>query len=119
MAVRERRGTYYVTFRWNNHRMDTATPAASMVEARRIEKAIRTAFSIGRFDHLEPNALDVVVRTFREQGLGSSSRDIGLRAGARRLPCCRQLKITLMMINLEPVPEELVRRRTPAKTLQG
>ena len=68
MAVRERRGTYYVTFRWNNHRMDTKTLATSLVEAKKVEKEVRKAFSIGRFDHLEPNYLDLVVRIFKNKG---------------------------------------------------
>ena len=46
MAIRIKGSNYYVAFRWKGHRMDTATPATSITEARRIEKAVKTAFDI-------------------------------------------------------------------------
>lgn len=48
--------------------MDTVTSATSMTEAKRIEKAVRTAFKIYRFDHLDPSSLEVVVRVFKNKG---------------------------------------------------
>ena len=68
MAVRVKGDRYYVAFRWKKHRMDTVTSATSMTEAKRIEKAVRTAFRIYRFDHLDPASLEVVVKIFRNKG---------------------------------------------------
>lgn len=68
MAVRMKGNRYYVTFRWKGHRMDTVTSATSMAEAKRIEKAVKNAFKIQRFDHLEPCALEVIVRVYQNKG---------------------------------------------------
>jgi integrase len=68
MAIRVKGTKYYVSFRWKQHRMDTVTSATNMAEAKRIEKAVRTAFKINRFDHLDPASLEVVVRVFQNKG---------------------------------------------------
>jgi integrase len=68
MAVRVKGSKFYVSFRWKNHRMDTVTSATSQSEAKRIEKAVRTAFQINRFDHLDPASLEVVVKIFKNKG---------------------------------------------------
>ena len=68
MAVRLRGKTYYVCFVWKRNRMDTATLATSEGEAKRIEKAVKTAFDIYRFDHLDPAALEVAVSIFKNKG---------------------------------------------------
>ena len=68
MAVRLRGKTYYVCFVWKGHRMDTATLATSEGEAKMIEKAVKTAFDIYRFDHLDPAALEVAVSIFKNKG---------------------------------------------------
>ena len=68
MAVRLRGKTYYVCFVWKKHRMDTSTLATSEGEAKRIEKAVKTAFDIYRFDHLDPAALEVAVSIFKNKG---------------------------------------------------
>src|SRR5208283_1298654 len=68
MAVRLRGKTYYVCFVWKSNRMDTATLATSESEAKRIEKAVKTAFDIYRFDHLDPAALEVAVSIFKNKG---------------------------------------------------
>jgi len=39
-----------------------------MAEAKRIEKAVKTAFKINRFDHLDPMSLEVVMRIFQNKG---------------------------------------------------
>ena len=68
MAVRLRGKTYYICFVWKRNRMDTATLATSEGEAKRIEKAVKTAFDIYRFDHLDPAALEVAVSIFKNKG---------------------------------------------------
>lgn len=68
MAVRVKGSKYYVTFRWKKNRMDTATTATSMTEAKRIEKAVKNAFNIYSFDHLDPASLEVVVKIFENKG---------------------------------------------------
>jgi integrase len=68
MAIRLKGTKYYVSFRWKQHRMDTVTSATNMVEAKRIEKAVKNAFSIYRFDHLDPASLEVVMKVFENKG---------------------------------------------------
>ncbi len=68
MAVRLRGKTYYVCFVWKGHRMDTATLAISEGDAKKIEKAVKTAFGIYRFDHLDPEAREVAVNIFKNKG---------------------------------------------------
>jgi integrase len=68
MSVRMKGSKYYIAFRWKQHRMDTASSATSMAEAKRIEKAVKTAFKINRFDHLDPMSLEVVMRIFQNKG---------------------------------------------------
>ncbi len=41
MSVRMKGSKYYIAFRWKQHRMDTATSATSMAEAKRIEMPLR------------------------------------------------------------------------------
>jgi len=59
---------YYVSFKWKGHRIRTVTPATNSTDAKRIEKAVKTAFKIGTFGHLEPECLDVVIRTYENKG---------------------------------------------------
>jgi integrase len=68
MAIRVKGTKYYVSFRWKQHRMDTVTSATSMAEAKRIEKAVKNAFKIYRFDHLDPASLEVVMKVFENKG---------------------------------------------------
>jgi hypothetical protein len=68
MAIRVKGDKYYVSFRWKKHRMDTVTSAISSTEAKRIEKAVKNAFKINRFDHLDPASLEVVVKIFENKG---------------------------------------------------
>ena len=46
---------YYVSFKWKGHRIRTVTPATNSTDAKKIEKAVKTAFQIGIFGHLEPD----------------------------------------------------------------
>lgn len=68
MGVRMKGSKYYIAFRWKQHRMDTASSATSMAEAKRIEKSVKTAFKINRFDHLDPISLEVAMRIFQNKG---------------------------------------------------
>lgn len=68
MSIRVRGDKYYVAFRWKKHRMEGVTRATSKAEAKKMEKDIHNAFSIYRFDHLEPKALEVVMRLFQNKG---------------------------------------------------
>lgn len=68
MGIRVKGTKYYVSFRWKQHRMDTVTSATSMAEAKRIEKAVKNAFKIYRFDHLDPASLEVVIKVFENKG---------------------------------------------------
>jgi integrase len=68
MAVRIKGSKFYVAFRWKGHRMDTSCSATNKKEAERIEKAVRNAFAIYRFDHLDPASLEVVIKIFQNKG---------------------------------------------------
>ncbi|WP_157212365.1 tyrosine-type recombinase/integrase [Desulfomonile tiedjei] len=59
---------YYVSFKWKGHRIRTVTPATNSTDAKKIEKAVKTAFTIGSFGHLDPDCLDVVLRTHENKG---------------------------------------------------
>ena len=67
MAVRERGKGYQIEFEWKGHRLYGACPVSNKAAARKIEKAAKTAFRIYRFDHLEPEALDLVIRMFESK----------------------------------------------------
>jgi hypothetical protein len=58
----------YVSFKWKGNRIRTVTPASSATEAKRIEKAVKTAFKICSFGHLDPASLEVVFRTYENKG---------------------------------------------------
>jgi hypothetical protein len=68
MSVRIKGSAYYVSFRWKGFRMDTTTSVKTEAAAKKLEKAVKTAFRINRFDHLDPASLDVVVRIFQNKG---------------------------------------------------
>ncbi|AFM24882.1 tyrosine-type recombinase/integrase [Desulfomonile tiedjei] len=59
---------YYVSFKWKGHRIRTVSPATNSTDAKKIEKAVKTAFTIGSFGHLDPDCLDVVLRTYENKG---------------------------------------------------
>jgi integrase len=64
MAVRQIAGRFYVYFNWKGNRLQTVTTAKNEAEARKLEKAVKTAFNIQRFDHLDPEAKEWVMRTY-------------------------------------------------------
>jgi len=68
MAKRQVNGRYYVYFTWKKHRIETVTAAKSMAEAKRIEKDVKSAFRVYRFDNLDTAALEFVVKTFENKG---------------------------------------------------
>src|SRR5208283_4528019 len=65
MKIGER---FYVYFKWQGQLIRTVTTARNEATAKRIDKAVRTAFRIYRFDHLKPDELDFVVRIFQNKG---------------------------------------------------
>jgi hypothetical protein len=68
VAVRKKGTRFYVYFKWNGTHIDTATSAQNKANARRIDKAVRTALRINRFDHLRPDEQEFVVGTFQNKG---------------------------------------------------
>jgi integrase len=59
---------FYVSFKWKGNRIRTVTPARNETEAKKIERAVKTAFKIGAFGHLSPTEQEVVVRTYENNG---------------------------------------------------
>ena len=68
MAVRQKGKRFYVYCKWNGTLLETATSAQNEANARRIDRAVRTALRINRFDHLKPDEQEWVVRTFQNHG---------------------------------------------------
>jgi integrase len=68
MGVRKIGGRFYVYFNWKGNRLQTVTAAVNEAEAKRIERSVKTAFNIYRFDHLEPKALEVTMKIFETKG---------------------------------------------------
>ncbi len=68
MGVRKIGGRFYVYFNWKGNRLQTVTAAGNEAEAKRIERSVKTAFNIYRFDHLEPKALEVTMKIFETKG---------------------------------------------------
>ncbi|MFC1833221.1 tyrosine-type recombinase/integrase [Thermodesulfobacteriota bacterium] len=68
MGVRKIGGRFYVYFNWKGNRLQTVTSAVNEAEAKRIERSVKTAFNIYRFDHLEPKALEVTLKIFETKG---------------------------------------------------
>ena len=68
MGVRKIGGRFYVFFNWKGNRLQTVTAAVNEAEAKRIERSVKTAFNIYRFDHLEPKALEVTMKIFETKG---------------------------------------------------
>jgi integrase len=68
VAVRQKGKRFYVYVKWNGTLLETATSAPNEAAARRIDKAVRTALRINRFDHLKPDEQEWVVRTFQNKG---------------------------------------------------
>jgi integrase len=65
VAVRQKGKRFYVYVKWNGTLLETATSAQNEANARRIDRAVRTALRINRFDHLKPDEQEWVVRTFQ------------------------------------------------------
>ena len=68
MGVRKIGGRFYVYFNWKGNRLQTVTAAVNEAEAKKIERSVKTAFNIYRFDHLEPKALEVTLKIFETKG---------------------------------------------------
>jgi integrase len=68
MAVREVDGRFYVYFTWKKNRIETVTSARTMAEAKRIEKDVKSAFRVYRFDNLDQPAREFVIKTFENKG---------------------------------------------------
>lgn len=68
MGVRQIGGRFYVYFNWKGNRLQTVTSATNEAEAKKLEKAVKTAFNILRFDHLNPQEKEWAMRTFEAKG---------------------------------------------------
>jgi integrase len=68
VAVRKIGQRYYISLKWKGNRIETASSARNEAEAKKIEKSVKTAFKIYRFDHLDPASMEVVIKTFENKG---------------------------------------------------
>lgn len=68
MSVRQRGKGYQIDFQWKGHRLFGACPVTSRSEAVKIEKSVKTAFKIYRFDHLDPVAQGLAMGIFTSKG---------------------------------------------------
>jgi integrase len=68
MGVREESGRFVIYFQWKKQRLETVSEAKSRAEAKKIEKDVKSAFRVYRFDSLDEAAKAWVVRTHENKG---------------------------------------------------
>src|SRR5208283_1969454 len=68
MAIKEVKGRFVIHFEWKKHRLETVSEARNLAEAKRIEKDLKSAFRVYRFDTLEESARAWVIRTHENKG---------------------------------------------------
>ncbi|MBM3300882.1 MAG: recombinase XerD, partial [Deltaproteobacteria bacterium] len=68
MAIRNDNGRFVIYFQWKKERLETVCEARNLAEAKRIEKDVKSAFRVYRFDSLDEAAKAWVIRTHENKG---------------------------------------------------
>ncbi|MGO9568461.1 MAG: tyrosine-type recombinase/integrase [Desulfomonilaceae bacterium] len=68
MAIKEVNGRFVIYFEWKKERLETVSEARNLAEAKRIEKDVKSAFRIFRFDSLDEAGKAWVIRTHENKG---------------------------------------------------
>ena len=68
MAIKNENGRFVIYFQWKKERLETVSEAKNLAEAKRIEKDVKSAFRVYRFDSLDEAAKSWVIRTHENKG---------------------------------------------------
>ncbi|AFM26107.1 tyrosine-type recombinase/integrase [Desulfomonile tiedjei] len=68
MAIKNENGRFVIYFQWKKERLETVSEAKNLAEAKRIEKDVKSAFRVYRFDSLDEAAKAWVIRTHENKG---------------------------------------------------
>lgn len=68
MAIKNENGRFVICFQWKKDRLETVSEARTLAEAKRIEKDVKSAFRVYRFDSLDEAAKSWVIRTHENRG---------------------------------------------------
>lgn len=68
MAIKHENGRFVIYFQWKKERLETVSEARNLAEAKRIEKDVKSAFRVYRFDSLDEAAKSWVIRTHENRG---------------------------------------------------
>jgi integrase len=68
VAIKNENGRFVIYFQWKKERLETVSEARNLAEAKRIEKDVKSAFRVYRFDSLDEAAKAWVIRTHENKG---------------------------------------------------
>jgi integrase len=68
VAIKVESGRFVIYFQWKKERLETVSEAKNLAEAKRIEKDVKSAFRVYRFDSLDEAAKSWVIRTHENKG---------------------------------------------------
>jgi hypothetical protein len=68
VAIRNENGRFVIYFQWKKERLETVSEAKNLAEAKKIEKDVKSAFRVYRFDSLDDAAKAWVIRTHENKG---------------------------------------------------
>jgi integrase len=68
VAIKNENGRFVIYFQWKKERLETVSEARNLAEAKRIERDVRSAFRVYRFDSLDGAAMSWVIRTHENKG---------------------------------------------------
>jgi len=68
VAIKNENGRFVIYFQWKKERLETVSEARNLAEAKRIEKDVKSAFRVYRFDSLDEAARSWVIRTHENKG---------------------------------------------------
>jgi len=68
VAIKNENGRFVIYFQWKKERLETVSEAKNLAEAKRIEKDVKSAFRVYRFDSLDEAAKAWVIRTHENRG---------------------------------------------------
>jgi len=68
VAIKEVNGRFVIYFEWKKERLETVSEARNLAEAKRIEKDVKAAFRVYRFDSLDEACKAWVIRTHENKG---------------------------------------------------
>jgi integrase len=68
MAIKNENGRFVIYFQWKKERLETVSESRTLAEAKRLEKDVKSAFRVYRFDGLDELGKAWVIRTHENKG---------------------------------------------------